>query len=131
MTWSLEKHIYRNMSIPQRLFRGCIPQSSDTKPESAVFKPEKRSTPTCRWFSPSLFLHLLARLSPPQPPRPRAPPPRSRRPQNFSYLASWPSVVQNSPRSQSTDSLAIDALAFCIYEILTTYIKILTLAVQV
>ena len=108
-----------------------IRQSSDTKPESAVFKPEKNEALPPAASSPPSSSSTSSPASPLHNHRGQEHRPQDREDHRIFHTWHHGQVLSKTAPRASTDSLAIDALAFCIYEIFTTYIKILTLALQV
>ena len=113
MTWSLEKHIYRNMSIPQRLFRGYLKaqiQSHSLKKE-ALPPATGSSPPSSSTSSPASPLHNH---------RGQEHRPQDREDHRIFHTWHHGQVFSKTAPRASADSLAIDALAFCIYEIFTT-----------
>ena len=115
--FSWKAHLQEYEYTTQTISR--IPQSSDIKPESAVFKPEKEALPpaagsppsSSSTSSPTSALHDHRR----QEHRPQ-----DREDHRIFHTWHHGQVLSKTAPRASADSLAIDALAFCIYEIFTT-----------
>ena len=118
MTWSLEKHIYRNMSIPQRLFRGYL--KAQIQSQSLLSSNQKKEALPPAAGSPPPSSSTSSPASPLHNHRGQEHRPQDREDHRIFHTWHHGQVFSKTAPRASADSLEIDALAYCIHEIFTT-----------